>query len=121
MQGASEPVCTGQVLKSLQGASPKDFHMQDGEGRRKSTVLTRNMVVPAIRAQNGDPGPEPTMLSQWDAEQEPVGPARSSTELMWCSGISVWVPTLFSFANYRWVQRDGLGGDKEVPGAEVTY
>lgn len=78
MQGAREPVCTGQVLKSLQGASPKD----DGEDRRKNTVLTRIMVEPAIRAQDRDPGPETTMLSQWDAEQETVGPARSSTGLL---------------------------------------
>lgn len=81
MQGAREPVCTGQVLKGLQGASPRDFCMKDGEDRRKSTVLTGDVVVLAIKAQGRDPGPETTMLSQWDAEQEPAAPARSSTGL----------------------------------------
>lgn len=57
--------------------------MKDGEERRKSPVLTKMMVVLAIRAQDRDPGPETTILSQWDAEQEPVGPARSSTGLVW--------------------------------------
>lgn len=52
IQGASKPVCTGQVLKSLQGASPRS--MEDGKDRRKSIVLTGNMVVPAIRAQGRD-------------------------------------------------------------------
>lgn len=74
--------------------------MKDGEDRTKSTVLTRIMVVLAIRAQDRDPGPETTMLSQWDAEQEPVGPARSSSGLVRCWDISVWVSALLSFANY---------------------
>lgn len=94
--------------------------MKDGEDRRRCTVLTGNVVVPAIRTQDRDPGSETTTLSQWDAKQEPVGPARSSTELMWCQDICVGVHTSL-FANYRWVQRDGLGGDKGVCGAEATH
>lgn len=56
--------------------------MKDGEDRRRSTVLTGNMVVPAIKAQDRDSGPGTAMLSQRDTGQEPVGPARNSTGLV---------------------------------------
>lgn len=59
----------------LQGTSAKKMERTGG----KSPVVTRNMVVPASKAQDGDPGPKPTTLCQWDAEYKPVGPARSSS------------------------------------------
>lgn len=37
-------------------------------------------MVPAIKAQDRDPGPETTMLNQWDAEQEPALPEATPLE-----------------------------------------
>lgn len=60
--------CTRKDLSCLQGASSRDFCLKVGEDRGKSTVVTRNMVVPASRPQDRPLGPETTILCQWDAE-----------------------------------------------------
>lgn len=123
MQGASEPVCTGKVLKGLQGASPRGFCMKDGEDRRKSTVLTGNMVVLAIKAQDRGPGPGTTMLSQGGAEQEPALPEAA---LSWCdlwmflSGVPHSSP-LHTTAGCRemgWEETKGVLGQKQHTGEQ---